>query len=72
MKWQNIIELAREIAATQPSDHLGMAAGNAYYAMYHALARSNADLLVGHPKRRLACRSGAASTSPWAATPQSS
>ena len=24
-----------------------MAVGNAYYAMYHALARSNADLLIG-------------------------
>ena len=24
-----------------------MAVGNAYYAMYHALARSNADLLLG-------------------------
>lgn len=52
MKWQNIIEMAREMAATEPSDHLHqarlrMAIGNPYYAMYHALARSNADLLIG-------------------------
>ena len=52
MKWQNIIELAREMATTQPSDHLHqarlrMAVASAYYAMYHALARSNADLLIG-------------------------
>ena len=52
MKWQSIIELAREMAATQPSDRLHqtglrIAVGNVYYAMYHALARSNADLLIG-------------------------
>ena len=46
------IELAREMAATEPSDHLHqtrlrMAVGNVYYAMYHALARNNADLLIG-------------------------
>ena len=52
MKWQEIIELGREMAATEPSDHLyqarlRIAVANAYYAMYHALARSNADLLIG-------------------------
>ena len=52
MQWQNIIELARDMAATEPSDHLHqtrlrMVVGNAYYAMYHARARSNADLLIG-------------------------
>ena len=52
MEWQSIIDLAREMAATEPSDHLHqtrlrMAVGSAYYAMYHALARSNADLLIG-------------------------
>ena len=51
-KWQSIIELAREMAVTPPSDYLHqarlrIAVGNAYYAMYHALARSNADLLIG-------------------------
>ena len=52
MQWQNIIALAREMAATEPSAHLHqtrlrMAVGNVYYAMYHALARSNAELLIG-------------------------
>ena len=51
MQWQSIIELAREAAATDPSDHLHrtrlrMAVGNVYYAMYHALACSNAYLLI--------------------------
>lgn len=52
MEWQSIIELAREMAVTPPSDYLHqtrlrMAVGSVYYAMYHALARSNADLLIG-------------------------
>ena len=52
MQWQNIIALAREMAATEPSGQLHqtrlrMAVGNVYYAMYHALARSNAKLLIG-------------------------
>lgn len=52
MKWQNIIDLAREMATTPPSDHLHqtklrLAVGTVYYAVYHALARSNADLLIG-------------------------
>ena len=52
MEWQSIIALAREMAVTPPSDYLHqtrlrMAVGNVYYAMYHALARSNADLLIG-------------------------
>ena len=52
MKWENIIEMAREMAATEPSDRLHqtrlrMAVANTYYAMYYALARSNADLLIG-------------------------
>ena len=52
MKWQEIIEVAREMAATGLSDHLHqarlrMAVGNACYAMYHALVRSNSDVLIG-------------------------
>ena len=52
MQWQSIIDLAREMATTEPSDRLHqarlrMAVASAYYAMYHALARSNADLLMG-------------------------
>ena len=77
MRWPSIIELAREIATTEPSDHLHqarlrMAVGNAYYAVYHALAYSKADLLIGRPKRRMPRRSGTGSTWPWAATPHRS
>ena len=40
------------MAATPPSDclhqiRLRLAVSTVYYAMYHALARSNADLLMG-------------------------
>ena len=52
MQWKELIALAREMAATPPSDRLHqtkirLAVSTVYYAMYHALARSNADLLVG-------------------------
>ena len=52
MQWQDIIAMAPELAATSPSDrfhqiHLRGAVRSAYLAAYHALARSNADLLVG-------------------------
>ncbi len=52
MKWMELIDLARETATTPPSDHLHqtrlrLAVGTVYYAVYHALARSNADLLIG-------------------------
>ena len=51
MKWKELIALAREMAATPLSDclhqtKLRLAVGTVYYAVYHALARSNADLLV--------------------------
>ena len=52
MKWKELSALAREMAATPPSDRLHqtkirLAVSTVYYAMYHALARSNADLLIG-------------------------
>ena len=52
MQWKELSALAREMAATPPSDRLHqtkirLAVSTVYYAMYHALARSNADLLVG-------------------------
>ena len=52
MQWQDIIAMAQDLAATPPSDrfhqiHLRSAVRSAYLAAYHALARSNADLLVG-------------------------
>lgn len=52
MQWQDIIAMAQDLAASPPSDDLHQillrsAVSSAYLATYHALARSNADLLVG-------------------------
>ena len=52
MQWKELSALAREMAATPPADRLRqtkirLAVSTVYYAMYHALARSNADLLIG-------------------------
>ena len=52
MQWKELSTLAREMAATPPSDRLHqtklrLAVSTVYYAMYHALAGSNADLLIG-------------------------
>lgn len=52
MQWQDIIAMAQDLVATSPSDrfhqiHLRSAVRSAYLAAYHALARSNADLLAG-------------------------
>jgi len=52
MQWEDIIAMAQDLAVTPPSDpfhqiHLCGAVRSAYLAAYHALARSNADLLAG-------------------------
>ncbi len=55
MNWRNLIDAAREQAGqTQPQapgrprqEPLKRAVSSAYYAMFHALCRSNADTLVG-------------------------
>ena len=52
MQWKELSALAREMAATPPADRLHqtklrLAVSTVYYAMYHALAGSNADLLIG-------------------------
>lgn len=54
MNWKELITLAREMAEIPPPHHLHqtwlrLAVGTVYYALYHALARSNADLLVAPP-----------------------
>ena len=41
---------------------LRLAVATAYYAMYHALARSNADLLVGPSETGATRRNGTVST----------
>ncbi len=48
MDWVELISASRLLAAGQPSQEaLRRAVSTAYYAMFHALATSNADLIVG-------------------------
>lgn len=55
MRWHDLIETARLLTTTphpntQPlQDSLRRAVSTAYYAMFHALASSNADCLLGTP-----------------------
>ena len=55
MSWQDLIAASRLLTATphpntQPlQDSLRRAVSTAYYAMFHALASSNADLVAGTP-----------------------
>ena len=59
MRWQDLIATSRLLTATprpdtQPlEDSLRRAVSTAYYAMFHALASSNADCLVGTPHNPL-------------------
>ena len=48
MDWIELIRASRLLAAGQPSQEaLRRAISTAYYAMFHALTTSNADLIVG-------------------------
>ena len=51
--WNNLIRAGEDLLnppGGQPTDeHIRRAVSNAYYAMFHALAASNADILVGTP-----------------------
>ena len=48
MDWVELIRASRLLASGQPSQEaLRRAVSTAYYAMFHALATSNADLIVG-------------------------
>lgn len=48
MDWVELIRASRLLAGGQPSQEaLRRAISTAYYAMFHALAISNADLIVG-------------------------
>ena len=59
MDWQDLIVTSRLLTTTpypntQPlQDSLRRAVSTAYYAMFHALASSNADCLVGAPNDSL-------------------
>ena len=53
--WRNLIQAGRELLISQPSrnaptdEHARRAISNAYYALFHALADSNATTFVGSP-----------------------
>ena len=53
--WRNLIRAGRDLLSTQsvgdsPTDeHLRRAISNAYYALFHALAESNASAFIGPP-----------------------
>ena len=48
MDWLALIRVSRQLAGGTPSQEaLRRAVSTAYYAMFHALATSNADLIVG-------------------------
>ena len=53
--WRNLIQAGRDLlnphpAGSSPTDeHVRRAISNAYYALFHALAESNAAALIGKP-----------------------
>ena len=60
MNWEALIASSRILAApvipaSQPTDEaLRRAVSTAYYAMFHALATSNADCIIGTPQDAIA------------------
>jgi len=54
IEWANLIQARRDLLGPTPAgrlpthEHVRRAASDAYYAMSHALAESNATALVGH------------------------
>lgn len=59
IRWQDLIATGRALTTPQPpataplEDSLRRAVSTAYYAMFHALAASNADCLIGPPQDRI-------------------
>ena len=57
--WENLINTGRDLLNPQrtgqpPTDeHIRRAISSAYYALFHALAASNADALIGAPQDRI-------------------
>ena len=58
ISWHNLINAGRDLLNPQrngdpPTDeHVRRAISSAYYALFHALASSNADALIGPPQDR--------------------
>ena len=55
INWRNLIQAGRDLLNPQPAgsiptdEHVRRAISNAYYALFHALAESNAVALIGRP-----------------------
>ncbi len=55
IEWANLIQAGRYLLSTQQAgrlpthEHIRRAESNAYYAMFHSLAHSNATALIGPP-----------------------
>ena len=52
--WRNLIQAGEDALKPQrdsgpTNEHIRRAVSNAYYAMFHALAASNAEVLIGSP-----------------------
>ena len=47
---EDLLNLRGERSQSPTDEHIRRAVSNAYYAMFHALAASNADVLVGTPQ----------------------
>ena len=50
ISWQGLLASSRPAAASGLTDSIRRSVSTAYYAMFHALADSNADCLVGAPQ----------------------
>lgn len=52
--WRNLFQAGEDLLKPQgqsgpTNEHIRRAVSNAYYAMFHALAASNADVIIGPP-----------------------
>ena len=53
ISWQGLIVSSRHAAASPLSESIRRSVSTAYYAMFHALAASNAECLIGTPQGAL-------------------
>ena len=53
ISWQGLIASSRHAAASPLPESIRRSVSTAYYAMFHALAASNAECLVGTPQGEL-------------------
>ena len=53
ISWQGLISSSRHAAVSPLPDSIRRSVSTAYYAMFHALAASNAECLIGTPQGEL-------------------